>query len=617
MTERLIFWVLFAQESIAYTIQKQNQSSDSLWCIGVSDNAREKPEQPDANADESAAEIESPPVEEPESAGNFTNTEEKEPLLEGIGVKLVSASAAFVGLLDIWLGIKGDISDSPFASYLPFESHLTKSLIVCFGLILTYLAVNLSERKRTAWILATTITTLSFATHLLHKDLGPGVWALGALAMLLFALREDFSVKSERQSITKGIYVSIGTILLTLVYGTLGFFVMDKRDFGIDFSMADSIKRTLDGFFLIGNSDLVPATHHAKWFLKSLNVAGATTIFLIVTSLFRPLKYHFDTQEKERKLALSIAEKYGKSSMDFYKMMPDKSLFFSKSKKCFVSYGVANDVVVALADPVGPEEELKTALQEFVDWVTDSGWLLCFLQAEPEFLNLYKSLGFDEVKIGEEARVDIEKFVTETIKKKDFKGKENKFKGFSLVRHDPPHSAELMDTVESISNEWLALPGRGEHDFTLGRFERSYIQTTPLICLNNAEGRSIAFVNEAKSYYPGEITIDLMRHRNEVPSGTMDYLFLKLLQSYKERGYRYFNLGLAALSGVGDSPDASRKERALYLLCEHLNKGFSYKGLQKYKQKFDPVWEARYFVYRGGPAKLLKCVLAFKKVTGY
>ena len=542
---------------------------------------------------------------------------EREPLLQGLGVKLVAASAACVGLLDIWLGINGDISDNPLSSYLPIESHLTKSLIICFGLILTYLAFNLRERKRTAWIIATTITTLSLATHLIHKDLGAGVWALGGLAILLFALRSDFTVKSESQSIARGIYLSLGTVALAIVYGTAGFFVMDKRDFGIDFSMIDSIRRTLDEFFLMGNADLVPATHHAKWFLKSLNVAGATTIFLVVTSLFRPLKYHFDTQEKERKQALEIAEKSGKSSMDFYKMMPDKCLFFSQSKNCFVSYGIANDVVVVLADPVGPEDELKTALQEFVDWVTDSGWLLCFLQAEPEYLELYKSLGFDEVKIGEEARVDIDKFASETMKKKDFKGKENKFKGFSLVRHEPPHTTELLDSVEAISNEWLALPGRGEHNFTLGRFDRSYIQTTPLLCLNNPDGKSIAFVNEARSYYPGEISIDLMRHRNEVPSGTMDYLFLKLLLSYKERGYRYFNLGLAALSGVGDNPDASLKERALFQLCEHLNKGFSYKGLQKYKQKFDPIWESRYFVYRGGPAKLLRCVLAFKKVTGY
>jgi phosphatidylglycerol lysyltransferase len=542
---------------------------------------------------------------------------EREPMIQNLGVKLVAASAAFVGLLDIWLGINRDISDNPLSSFLPFESHLTKSLIICFGLILTYLAVNLKERKKTAWIVALSITLLSVTTHLIHKDIGPGVWALGWLAMLLIALRSNFTVKSEHRSIARGIYISLATILLTLFYGTAGFFLMDKRDFGIDFTFVDSLKRTLSGFFLMGNADLVPATHHAKWFLHSLGVAGATTIFLVFTSLFKPLQYHLDTHDKERKLALSIAEKNGKSSMDFYKAMPDKLLFFSKSKNCFVSYGIANDVVVVLADPVGPEEELKTALKEFVDWVTDSGWLLCFLQAEPEYLDMYKALGFEEVKIGEEARVDIDKFMTETIKKKDFKGKENKFKGFSLVRHEPPHSPELMDTVESISNEWLALPGRGEHNFTLGRFERGYIQTTPLICLNNADGKSIAFVNEAKSYYPGEITIDLMRHRNEVPSGTMDYLFLKLLQAYKERGYRYFNLGLAALSGVGDNPDASLKERALFQLCEHLNKGFSYKGLQKYKQKFDPIWQARYFVYRGGPAKLLKCVLAFKKVTGY
>lgn len=530
---------------------------------------------------------------------------------------MVAACAAGVGLLELWLGVKGDISDNPLGSFLPLESHLTKSLIIAFGLTLTYLAVNLRERKKTAWMIALTITMLSVGAHIAHNDFGAGVWALGGLSILLVALRADFSVKSEKQSISKGIVVSIGTILLAVIYGTIGFFLMDRRDFGIDFSVTDSIRRTLSEFFLLGNSDLVPETHHAKWFLKSLDFAGATTIFLVVTSLFKPLQFRFDTQEKERKLACSIAEKSGKSSMDFYKLMPDKSLFFSSSKNCFVSYGIENDVVVALADPVGPQEEMKQALTEFINWVTDNGWLLCFLQTEPEYTEFYKSFGFDEVKIGEEARVDLNKFTSETVKKKDFKGKDNKFKGFTLVRHEPPHSSEIMDTVEAVSNEWLSLPGRGEHSFTLGRFDRPYIQTTPLICLNNPDGKTIAFVNEARSFYPGEITIDLMRHRNEVPSGTMDYLFLKLLLDYKERNYSYFNLGLAALSGVGDNPDASLKERALFQLCEHLNKGFSYKGLQKYKQKFDPTWEARYFVYRGGPAKLLKCVLAFKKITGY
>lgn len=546
-----------------------------------------------------------------------TKLAELEPALDGLGVKLVAFSSALVGMLDIWLGITGDISDSPVASLLPFESHFSKSLIICCGFILIYLAFNLNERKRTAWIVALLITMISIGAHVAHRDFGVGLGALGGLSLLLVLLRSDFSVKSEKQSIAKGVKLSVVAVLLAIVYGTIGFFVMDKRDFGIDFSFADSVRRTLSEFILLGNADLSPHTHHARWFLRSLDIAGLTTIILVVVSLFRPLNYRLQTEEIEQKLAKSICEKNSKSSMDFYKVMPDKSLFFTKSKNCFVAYRVENDVAVVLADPVGPASELQTATEEFVTWAADNGWLICFLQAEPDCLDIYKSLNFDAVKIGEEARVDLQKFCTETIKKKDFRGKENKFKDFTLQRHDPPHSNELLDAVQVISDEWLALPGRGEHNFTLGRFNRTYLQTTPIICLNDPTGNPVAFVNEALSGYPGEITIDLMRHRNEVPSGTMDLLFLKLLKDYKERGYSYFNLGLAAMSGVGDSPDASLKERALFQLNEHLNKGFSYKGLQKYKQKFDPIWENRYFVYRGGPAKLAKCVLAFKKVTGY
>ncbi|MEJ2749668.1 MAG: phosphatidylglycerol lysyltransferase domain-containing protein, partial [Anaerolineae bacterium] len=97
------------------------------------------------------------------------------------------------------------------------------------------------------------------------------------------------------------------------------------------------------------------------------------------------------------------------------------------------------------------------------------------------------------------------------------------------------------------------------------------------------------------------LTVDLMRHLPEVESGTMDYLFGKLLEWSKEQGYDTFNLGLSALSGVGDKPEDPLVERAIHFIYEHVDQFYNFKGLHAFKEKFRPHWEPRYLVYPGSP----------------
>jgi hypothetical protein len=97
--------------------------------------------------------------------------------------------------------------------------------------------------------------------------------------------------------------------------------------------------------------------------------------------------------------------------------------------------------------------------------------------------------------------------------------------------------------------------------------------------------------------HTNEITIDLMRHRKAMVNGTMDVLFCTLFQHFKDRGFDGFNLGLSALSGVGDSPASTRLEKGVHYLYQHLNQFYNFKGLHAYKAKFKPHWEPRFFVF--------------------
>ena len=74
------------------------------------------------------------------------------------------------------------------------------------------------------------------------------------------------------------------------------------------------------------------------------------------------------------------------------------------------------------------------------------------------------------------------------------------------------------------------------------------------IAVLRGEEGIIGFANIMPMYDNGEgISVDLMRFKPEAPSGTMDFIFLSLLEWAKEEGYRRFNMGMSPLSNVGQS----------------------------------------------------------------
>lgn len=77
----------------------------------------------------------------------------------------------------------------------------------------------------------------------------------------------------------------------------------------------------------------------------------------------------------------------------------------------------------------------------------------------------------------------------------------------------------------------------------------------------------------------------------------MEFLFVAFLQWARDKGYTTFNLGLSALSGVGQQSDDPVIERALHYIYEHINHFYNFKGLHEFKEKFHPEWSPRYLVY--------------------
>jgi len=56
----------------------------------------------------------------------------------------------------------------------------------------------------------------------------------------------------------------------------------------------------------------------------------------------------------DRARAEALVHRYGRAPLDYFKLWPDKSYFFSADLASMIAYGTAWSVAVSLGDPIGP-----------------------------------------------------------------------------------------------------------------------------------------------------------------------------------------------------------------------------------------------------------------------
>ena len=291
---------------------------------------------------------------------------------------------------------------------------------------------------------------------------------------------------------------------------------------------------------------------------------------------------------------------HGRSALDYFKAASDKSIFFSSGGDSFLGYRVAGSFATVLGDPIGPEHEIPGIMKEFAAACARSGCRFALYQTLPEFLALYRQLGFRTLKLGDDAVVDLRTFTLRGGRGRSLRASLHKVErlGVSAQWYAPPLSTTVLDELQLVAEAWSRIPGRRERRFALGRFDRAYVRDTPVFVARSADGQPLAFVNIVPSYRSGEATIDLMRRTSAAVNGVMDYLLIKLLEHSRRQGFERFNLGMAPMAGFGPREKASRAERLVHFVFQRLDFVFSYRGLRAYKAKFATTWEPRYVIYR-------------------
>jgi phosphatidylglycerol lysyltransferase len=521
------------------------------------------------------------------------------------------------GLLNLFSVMGGPTHPAILKEIFPLEFiRLSRTLTLLIGFALVISSLNIYARKKRAWMIVLGLSSFSIIFHLTKGlDYEEALLSLAVVAVLLLT-RKTFSVKSSVPNV-QWVVVRLGVVVgLVLLYGIAGFWLLDERHFGINFHLADSVRSTLRALSFVGEAGLQPRTSYGRWFLDSLYLIAGTAIVYAGFAVFRPVIYRYGTLPRERALARNIAGHYGRTTLDYFKLWPDKSYFFTPSHNCFLAYGVGGNSALVLGDPVGPEAEIGPAIHGFLEFCRDNDWCVGFHQTLPDFLPLYEQHRLKKLKIGDDAIVGLRDFTLEGKSKKEFRYKVRQLEGMGIhiVEYLPPVPPKVLAELRTVSDEWLQIPGRRERTFTLGLFREDYVRTTPVVASLDKDGKILAFVNLITLRNLNELTIDLMRRRTDAPNGIMDYLLIKVICYARDHGYERFNLGMAPMAGFHEHEEASAEERVIHSFFQQLNFLFSYRGLRQYKAKFATAWEPRYLIY-SSVLELPRLALALRRVS--
>jgi len=465
-------------------------------------------------------------------------------------------------------------------------SHVVASMV---GAGLLLLARGIQRRLDAAyfWTMISLAAGIAFS---LLKDLDYEEALI--LTVLLVAFIPCRAYFYRRASLRGGSLSSgwVAAILITLVGSLwLGFFsfkhVPDWSGLWLHFSLQDH---------RLGEA--------ARFLRASVGAIGIFVVFSLYLLLRRGAP-QLETLGEEAWARVRAIVQQSPRTYPWIALLRDKRILFSESGQSFIMYGIEGRSWVALGDPVGREEEMQELVWQFRE-LSDrhDGWTV-FYHVLADRLPLYLDLGLVMLKLGEEALVPLAEFSLEGSARRSLRHSWNRVskEGCHFEMLSAAQVAALLPELKSVSDDWLTAKSTREKGFSLGAFDPAYLQECPL-ALVRQHGRLIAFANLWSGAGKEELSIDMMRYRPEMHAGVMDYLFIELMLWGQREGYRWFNLGMAPLSGLENRALAPLWIRIGAMVYHHGEHFYNFQGLRLYKEKFDPLWVPKYLASPGGIA---------------
>lgn len=328
-----------------------------------------------------------------------------------------------------------------------------------------------------------------------------------------------------------------------------------------------------------------------------LTIFVVTLIVVLIVWRFER-KYSLRPSGEDLDVCKSIVQQHGGSYLSHLMHSGDKHFYIDRDEEAVIIYKYKHNAYIVLGDPIGNADYFEQLLTDFYHYAHYLGRDIIFYQVSTRYMSLYHNFGNQFFKLGEEAIIDLSEFSIAGKKKRGLRATLNKLNelGYQFEMLTSPVTHATMQQLKAVSDDWL--DGRKEMHFSVGAFDPDYLNEADIAVIKDKEGEIIAFCNVMPTHFEGTISVDLIRWRTDIDVPLMDGLYLHMLLWSQEQGYRYFNLGMATLSNVVQVPFSFIGERIAGRIFEHFNGLYRFQGLRRYKEKYKPIWQSRFLVYR-------------------
>ncbi|MGZ4393221.1 MAG: bifunctional lysylphosphatidylglycerol flippase/synthetase MprF [Gaiellaceae bacterium] len=350
----------------------------------------------------------------------------------------------------------------------------------------------------------------------------------------------------------------------------------------------------------------------------AVGLLGLATLVATAYLVFRPLAAPRDLPDpKARLLARELVREHGSDTLAYFKLRSDEHYLFSDDRGAFVGYRVEGGVLIISGEPVGPESALPELLSKVAGFAERRGLRIAAVGVSTKTRPVFEQLGLHGLYLGDEAIVETSSFSLDgrAIRKVRQSVSRLEKAGYScLASPIADLGEETVVEVAEAATRWLGEAEERGFSMALDAGLAEHGETL-VVLAHDADGRLRGLLHLVPTTAQRRgLSLSMMRRDPTAPNGLTEFMIVKAIESFRERGIEEISLNFAAFARLLHSPEGVA-ERFLRRLLQLADSFFQIERLYRFNDKFNPRWEARYLMHEG-TLNLPRAALATLRVEG-